>query len=401
MPGWVCDAYSGRVQTTAVRFAEVAARIERKCRDHGSPTPWWIPVMADTMLVAATVGGLASRELLLDPRALLFAPVLLLLVAMYRIERWVPNVVLVAATLVPVALLMHEPLGELAPLDGFGGTLALVIAIVTVTDGWRLAVPTTIAAAAILVTQTPDSLQAIVSAHDLVIGIVVGVMFRWLSRALEAEQADRAGQVARATLAERQRIAAEVHDLVAHSLSVTMLHLNGARQTLSDGDVDEARAALDDAEAVGREAMADIRRTVGALREGESDSAPLPTAADIPALVERYRGAGLPIQFVQTGQPDGLSSSSGLGMFRVAQEALANVAKHAPGVPAQVTLDFGPHELRLEVRNAYRPSARGEGSGLHGMQTRASQLAGNLSAGPVGDEWVVDLRLPAREGVGR
>ena len=130
-------------------------------------------------------------------------------------------------------------------------------------------------------------------------------MLRWQMRALAAERSERERERERATLAERQRIAREIHDLVAHSLSVTMLHVTGAKQALvEDHDVDDAVAALSDAEQVGRQAMAEIRRTVGVLATEPTGAHPLPCAEDIDALVAQVRDAGLPVDYRSRGDLD-------------------------------------------------------------------------------------------------
>ncbi|ONF61744.1 sensor histidine kinase, partial [Amycolatopsis keratiniphila] len=120
---------------------------------------------------------------------------------------------------------------------------------------------------------------------------------------------------------ERQRIAREVHDVVGHSLSITLLHLTGARHALQqDRDVDEAIEALTEAEQVGRAAMADIRRTVGLLADSPSGSAPLPGVEDIATLVERTRSAGLAVRYTQEGDLGRVGASEGLGLYRIVQE---------------------------------------------------------------------------------
>jgi signal transduction histidine kinase len=241
---------------------------------------------------------------------------------------------------------------------------------------------------------------------DVLLGFVIGGMLRAQMRALSAERVARAGERQRATLAERDRIAREIHDLVAHSLSVTLLHITGARHALRDADdqhgsgldVAEVDAALADAEKVGRQAMADIRQTVSTLADGPSATTALPGAADIAGLVARTRVAGMPIEYVEEGDPAGLAPATGLGLYRIAQESLANVAKHAPGVGAQVRFSVNPRRARLSVRNPMVAPARGpgadDGSGLTGMQARAEQLGATLVAGRSGADWVVDVRLP-------
>jgi signal transduction histidine kinase len=246
-----------------------------------------------------------------------------------------------------------------------------------------------------------------INALGVLLALVVGYMLLWQTRALSAEKHARAEERALATLAERGRIAREIHDLVAHSLSVTLLHLAGARQSLRDGDLTDAGDALDDAERIGRAAMADIRRTVSGLAATDLDptpTRPLPTAADIAALVGDFGTAGLDVRYTAGGDPEHLGAPAGLGLYRIVQEALANVAKHAPEGSVLVALDAGPREVRLTVRNDLagraRTAAAEGGSGVAGMTARATGLGGTIRVGPQGDAWVVDVRLPVSDAGG-
>jgi signal transduction histidine kinase len=217
-------------------------------------------------------------------------------------------------------------------------------------------------------------------------------------RLFEQQRAAQAGLAERAAAEERQRIAREIHDVIAHSLAVTMLHLTGARLALRR-DPAEAEAALVEAERLGRESLAEIRRIVGLLApEGTGTTAPMPTAADIPQLVREFEAAGLDVKFDLTGDPGILRPATGLALYRVAQESLANVVRHAPGSPTSISLTVGDDAVRLHVRNrlataASAPSADG-GLGVRGMQERVSLLGGVLQAGPDGNGWCVDVELP-------
>jgi signal transduction histidine kinase len=217
-------------------------------------------------------------------------------------------------------------------------------------------------------------------------------------RLFAQERAAQAGLAERAAAEERQRIARELHDVIAHSLAVTMLHLTGARLALRR-DPEEAEEALLQAERLGRESLAEIRRTVGLLApEGAGTAAPMPTAADIPELVREFEAAGLDVEFRLTGDPRKLGPSAGLALYRVAQESLSNVVRHAPGSPTEMSLLIGPDAVRLYVRNGLTNAARGSqldgGVGVRGMQERVSLLGGVLRAGADGSAWCVDAELP-------
>lgn len=216
------------------------------------------------------------------------------------------------------------------------------------------------------------------------------------------ELQDAQAELARTAAAEeRQRIAHELHDVIAHTLAVTMLHLTGARLALQTGDRDEAVDALLEAERLGRASLSDVRRTVGLLAEGDGGSAlpPQPGAPELPALVAEFKDAGLDVSLAVNGDLSAVSPATGLGLYRIAQESLANVVKHAPGSATAVCCDVDVDDVRLTVSNGPIPpgngSAPGSGMGLIGMHQRAEALAGRVTAGRRGDHWLVEAIVPA------
>ncbi len=223
-------------------------------------------------------------------------------------------------------------------------------------------------------------------------GFATQTQFRLMARMRE----EQATLLERAAADERQRIAREVHDVIAHTLSVTMLHLTGARLALERGRPEQASEALADAEQLGRESLADIRRTVGLLgTEGTGTDAPMPSAADVPELVDGFRAAGLDVDAAVTGDSAALPPALGLGVYRIAQESLANVAKHAPSSAATVSLAVDRDCVRLAVRNnGAAPPSSADGRGVQGMRERAELLGGTLAAGPVTDGWAVEATIP-------
>lgn len=198
---------------------------------------------------------------------------------------------------------------------------------------------------------------------------------------------------------ERAHIAREVHDVVAHSLTVVMLNLTGARRALA---TDPARAdeALARAEAVGRESLASIRQVMDVLREPGSgtDLAP-PTIDGLAALVSGYRSAGLPVSLVGSVDPDRVGATVGLVVYRLVQEALANVLQHSPGAGATVVLAL---DDALEVTVANGPATAAPstatartGLGTRGMGERVRALGGTVRAGSVADGgWEVHATIP-------
>ena len=195
-----------------------------------------------------------------------------------------------------------------------------------------------------------------------------------------------------ATLTERSRIAREVHDVLAHSLSALGIQLQAAEAMLSERqDIERALHALAGARRLVDEGLTETRRAVRALR---TDTPPLPQA--LAALVEERPGA-----LTVSGEPYALSPAASLALLRVAQEAVTNAVKHAAGQPATIALQYADDGVELRVENALagadgvvgeQPLSAG-GYGLAGMHERLRLIDGKLHAGPVGDRWVVQARL--------
>jgi signal transduction histidine kinase len=240
------------------------------------------------------------------------------------------------------------------------------------------------------------------SASLYVIGVIlgadVGVALRWQMRALAAERRNTDIAREQAMLAERQRLAREVHDVIGHSLSINLLHVTAARHALQQhGDIADAVESLGEAERVGRTAMGDLRRTVSVLSSGAAETQALPGIAEVPALIEQSRLAGLDVRYERIGDCPDVGDVASLGVYRILQESLANIAKHAPNCAATVTLAAEADGLHLSVRNTLprgRPDPVDGGTGLSGMAARAEQMGAHLQAGPDADCWLVDLVVP-------
>jgi signal transduction histidine kinase len=223
-------------------------------------------------------------------------------------------------------------------------------------------------------------------------------------RLLLAEQIQAQTMLAEHAAAdERRRIAREIHDVIAHSLSVTLLHVTGARRGLQqDRDVDDAVEALEQAEQLGRQAMADIRRTVGLLDRGPMKTTPEPAIHDIAILVQDFERAGLAVTLRVDGPTERVSGVLGLALYRIAQESLANIAKHAPDSKAAVVLEVSANSAKLAVTNqlpaAVSAAPSSEGRGLRGMRQRVELLGGAIDAGPTDDGWAVRADMPLHEG---
>lgn len=230
------------------------------------------------------------------------------------------------------------------------------------------------------------------------VGWLLGVLIRNQALLLVKERQAQAERETQAAAEERRRIAREVHDVIAHSLSVTLLQITGARRALADHDIDDAVDALTDAERIGRQAMADIRKTVGLLSSEPSKTTAEPGIAEIDDLIADFRRAGMPVEYRFNGElpaVTAVTAATGLGLYRVAQESLANIAKHAPGAGADVSVDVGAGRVALAIRNDLRGAPKlGAGTGLLGMRQRIEQLGGWLNAGPDDKGWIVHAEIP-------
>ncbi|MGW2383812.1 sensor histidine kinase [Streptomyces sp. NPDC001658] len=210
-------------------------------------------------------------------------------------------------------------------------------------------------------------------------------------RLLAQERAARAAEAESAALAERARIAREIHDVLAHSLSAQLVHLEAARLLIERGaDRDRILERVVAARGMARDGLAETRQALSALR-GELT----PLEDFLTRLVGATDGAETTI----TGERRPLSAEASQTVRRVAQEALTNVRKHAAGAKVRVLLEYGEDQVSLVVRDSGGPAgelgASGAGYGLLGMRERAELLGGSLEAGPDEEGFVVALRVPA------
>jgi signal transduction histidine kinase len=223
-------------------------------------------------------------------------------------------------------------------------------------------------------------------------------------RALRLER-EREIATARAVASERTRIAHELHDVVAHTVSVMVVQAGAARQVLRQSP-DAAGESLLSVEASGRDALRELRHLLVLLGEdaGEPVLSPQPGAAQLGALIERMVAAGQPVELRVTGEPRALPAGLDLAVYRVAQEALTNALKYARGARTEVRLDYGVGELCLEVLDEGEASptpgvAEGGGRGLVGMRQRVAMYGGELQAGlRPGRGFAVRARLPLASG---
>ncbi|WP_235856827.1 sensor histidine kinase [Occultella glacieicola] len=221
---------------------------------------------------------------------------------------------------------------------------------------------------------------------------------------LEIER-DQQAQIA--TAAERARIAREMHDIVAHSLSVVIAQADGGRYA-APADPEAATRALTTISETGRAALADMRRILGVLRNDEAregDLIPQPDDSNLDTLAEHVRDTGLQVSVVRVGVARAMPPGAGLTVYRIAQEALTNILKHAgPGAHATLLVQWTPVGLVLQIDDDGRGAAAssdGAGHGLLGMRERTAMLGGTLAAGPrAGGGYRVRAEIPLPGGHG-
>jgi signal transduction histidine kinase len=233
-----------------------------------------------------------------------------------------------------------------------------------------------------------------------VLGMLVGTRTRSL-RAAEARAAELELERREAVSAERSRIARELHDVIAHSVAVMTVQAGAAEEMLK---VDPARA-LEPVQAVqetGRRALAEMKRLVGMLREGDEEAGlePQPGVGDLDRLLVHVREAGLPVELRVEGSPRPLPIGVDLSAYRLIQEALTNALKHAGAASALVVLDYRERALAIEVTDDGVGTAdgNGHGHGLLGMRERVAIFGGELEAGPSDRGFAVRALLPLEVG---
>ena len=225
---------------------------------------------------------------------------------------------------------------------------------------------------------------------------IVGMlgMFAGIRAGLTREAA-RVTEQQNLVLAERSRIAREIHDILAHSLSAQLVHLEGARLLMVSGRMDEALDRVERARGLARSGLEETRRALATLR---GDIPPMDVV--LSELADEYRLLADAIcEVTVTGEPLDVPAKAGLAVIRTAQEALTNARKHAPGAKVTIALRYTSEWCELEVTDSggRQPgplAASGGGYGLVGMRERAELIGGTLEAGPAGEGFNVLLRVP-------
>jgi signal transduction histidine kinase len=336
-----------------------------------------------------------------DPSSSADLPLVAIPVIAFAVWAYVPGVPLAPLSLVVlVPAVAAQRDGQLEPLLFNAGLLAFVV------GRWAPS-----GAEAVL-------LGLLAVASPLVAGLIqdpavmsvwiwaIAVLFTWAIGTAAARQARLATQLdatrqqlaQQAVLAERRRIARDVHDFVGHGLAAMMLQVTSARHVLRR-DPAAAEEALRSAEDVGRRSMQELRRTVGLLRSDDDAAlAPLPSMTDIPALVDDARAGGLPARLETRGELARISPSVGTALYRISQEALANAARHAPRARTVLGIEVANGQAHLVAETTGptmpEPAADRRRYGVVGMRERATALGGELTAGPTPDGFRVSCLIP-------
>jgi len=339
-----------------------------------------IVVLATAMFVIAVFGRNATAELPIRPTHVVFVGAML-----------VSSVTLVAV----------QPSGP--------SSVAVLVAVLCAATGLmpvRVAVPVLIAAFVVLemvasITGQDFGFLAVLAGFAVLFGSMylafrLAEAQRETKRLLAELEAGQAALAEAAGLAERQRLAREMHDVLAHSLSGLSLQLEGARMLVAEDPSDpRLPVAVDRAHHLARTGLEEARRAIGMLRDDD-----LPGPDRLAAMAEQFtRDQAVPCDFAVSGEPHPLGSQARLALYRVAQEALTNVTKHASPTRVSLRLAYESTATRLIVEDfAARPPVIPDetgGYGLTGMRERAELLGGTLSAGATGHGFRVELAVPA------
>jgi signal transduction histidine kinase len=345
------------------------------------------------------------------PRAAVFGAYVVAVIALVlRRRRPLAVAVTVATVLATEWLVFGSP-------EGFGVVATLAVAgyaVAAYEDRGRALIGLGALVAASVVWNLRDPVQTNLQKHLMALVWLSPTAIAWLLGAYQRtrrlyvaelhERADRADREreerAQAAVAEeRARIARELHDIVAHNVSVMVVQAEAADEMLERDRPERARGPVWKIQETGRSALTDMRRMLGILREADSRPAlaPQPGIANLELLLTKLRESGLPVELDVTGEPQPLSPGVDLSAYRVVQEALTNTLKHAGPARARVVVHFAPGALELEISDdgPGAPNGAGGGHGLVGMRERVAMFGGELEAGPrPAGGYLVRARLP-------
>ncbi|MDN3268340.1 sensor histidine kinase [Streptomyces sp. MA15] len=371
--------------------------------------PTWVDGFWAVILFGLTaVSGAAVEESRGTESPALIVPVMLLLSLVVALRRRMPERMLVLALVVGLGQLILDV--PVLPADFALLVIAYTVAATGARWASRLALTAGLCAAPLAQMRWPSPYAS--TAENVVLSVILAVPFAlaWVlgdsvrtRRAYFAQLEERAARLEKereaqakvAVAAERARIARELHDVVAHNVSVMVVQADGAAYVL-DAAPDQARKALETISTTGRQALAEMRRLLGVLRTGEHQEAgeyvPQPGLQQIEDLVEQCRESGLPVDFKVEGTSRELPRGVELTAYRIVQEALTNTRKHGgPDAGASVRLVYFDDGLGLLVEDDGKGAPHelyeeggfdGQGHGLIGMRERVGMVGGTLDAGP-------------------
>ncbi|GGS93577.1 sensor histidine kinase [Streptomyces violaceus] len=360
----------------------------------------WAVVLLGISVVGGVAGGYGSPAVAV--------PLTLLLCLVVALRRRMPEKMLLLAAGVGVAQLITDV--EMSPADFAMLVIVYTVAVEGARWASRFALVAGLCAAPMAQLRWSSDQTGV--AGNIVLAVLQTVPFAlaWVlgdsirtRRAYFAQLEERAARLEKereaqskvAVAAERARIARELHDVVAHNVSVMVVQADGAAYVL-DAAPDQAKKALETISSTGRQALAEMRRLLGVLRTGEHQEAgeyvPQPDVQQIEDLVEQCRTSGLPVDFKVEGTPRPLPSGVELTAYRIVQEALTNTRKHGgPNAGASVRLVYFDDGLGLLVEDDGKGAPHelyeeggfdGQGHGLIGMRERIGMVGGTLDAGP-------------------
>lgn len=386
---------------------------------------WAAPGTGDLLdlLLVAALAGTAQYEIWVRP---LFddgipgpripnAVLLLLITVPLAWRRRAPTIVfaLVLASIAVQISLIDQSLSEQPPFQHWIALLVVFYSLGVHADRRRAIIAGALGGGAFVVADLVDLLTGAGRLEDTVpawfmlaaaYGIGLALRGQRIQSTLLAQRAERLErereqQAGHAVAEERARIARELHDIVAHAISVMVVQAQAGQRVLN-GEQASAREALGSIETTGRQALVEMRRLLGVLRVEDRESAlgPYPRLADLEVLADRVRHAGLPVEVHVEGEPTSLPPGVDLSGYRIVQEALTNALRHAGPATAKVVVRYRPAEVEVEITDDGRGSAKDRegGHGLVGMRERAALVGGDLESGSENEHgYTVRARLPA------
>ncbi|MGW7005970.1 sensor histidine kinase [Streptomyces sp. NPDC054933] len=376
---------------------------------------WAFVLLGFSALQIVSEGGPRHQRLLEIPPTLALSLVVAL-------RRRAPEKMLLLTIATGVAQLVFR----ITPTPGNFAMLVIVYTVASVGAQWarRVALLGSLSAAVLYELRWPSSSATTWGHLVAVVFMTIPFALAWvigdslrtrrayyaqLEERAERLQREREAQAKAAVAAERARIARELHDVVAHNVSVMVVQADGAAYVL-DASPDQAKQALSTISQTGRLALAEMRRLLGLLRASDDSGGeyvPQPGVDQLGDLIDQVRGAGLPVDFAVDGTPRPLSSGVELTAYRIVQEALTNTRKHGgPDARATVHITYGDAELQMLIEDDGRGAqhelyeeggADGLGQGMIGMRERIAMVGGTLDTGPrPGGGFRISAALPLK-----